>query len=235
MPEETPKIDRGTLFEFQHAHEFPYTQVENPDWAMKAALAIINSLGRNRYVEHELHRISEEDREGLLEAQASIIRAALLIRDNPAMAVEPPRSDGTRQGLGWVLDRAKDDQEPDYQIWTARIHQHRKVRAAGIHFFDITVKSGDRDFAPTWDNLMEYKRGNMDMEEYTLRYLGKIQNLSESVWEKIKEHKRVAYACYCAPGQFCHRHIFVNEAIHRLCKQGFLIERMGEFEEPQGT
>ena len=231
MPEETPKIDKGTLFEFQHAHEFPYTQVENPDWAMKAALAIINSLGRNRYVEHELHRIDEDQREGLLEAQASIIRAALLLRDNPAMAAEPPRSDGTLQGLGRVLDKAKDGQAPDYQIWTARIHQHRKVRAAGIHFYDITAKSGDRDFAPTWENLMEYKRGEMDMEEYGLRYLGKLDQLPDSAWEKIKEHKRVAFACYCAAGEFCHRHIFSNQVASRLAKQGFLIERMGEFEE----
>jgi len=225
------QIDSTTKKVLDLAQEFPYVHVDNPDWATKAALGILYDLSDRRGVGNELELIDEDVRQELLEAQASIIRAALLIRDNPAMAVEPPRSDGTLVGLRGVLDEAKDGQEPDYQIWTARIHQHRQVRAAGIYFFDITAKSGDKDFAPTWDNLTSYKRGQLSMEDYAERYLNKLDELPEAAWEKIKEHKRVAYACYCAPGEFCHRHIFAHEATTRLAKQGFLIERMGEFQE----
>jgi len=35
------------------------------------------------------------------------------------------------------------------------------------HIVDITVKSGVKAFAPTWDMVMGYKRGTLSIEEYT--------------------------------------------------------------------
>ena len=43
------------------------------------------------------------------------------------------------------------------KIYTIQISKWRKAEQLGVQFKDVTVKSGDKLFAPTWDFLMEYK------------------------------------------------------------------------------
>ena len=50
------------------------------------------------------------------------------------------------------------------KVYTAQYGYRGKDR------LDITVKSGDRTFAPTWDMVMDYKSGKITQEEYTEMY-----------------------------------------------------------------
>lgn len=86
-------------------------------------------------------------------------------------------------------------------------------------------------FAPDFANVMAYKRGEMSEAEYTVQYKHRMrQSLSTEPekWEQLKEHKEVALACYCASGQFCHRHLFADMMARYLEKEGFKVVQMGE-------
>jgi len=50
------------------------------------------------------------------------------------------------------------------KVFTAQYSYQGKDR------LDITVKSGDRTFAPTWDMVKAYKAGRITQEEYTEMY-----------------------------------------------------------------
>lgn len=88
-----------------------------------------------------------------------------------------------------------------------------------------------RAFAPNFDYVMAYKRGEMSEEEYTFHYLERMKTsrrVNPQAWEKLKEQKEVALACYCASGVFCHRHLFSGLMKDYLKEQGFETSLMGE-------
>lgn len=100
------------------------------------------------------------------------------------------------------------------QWYTAAISQWRKVKAANVELFDITVKSGDQRFAPEPDVLWAYKRGEVTDEEYTERYTQKLRSLfirEPSAFEDLlNTDTPKALACYCRAGKFCHRHLLLT-------------------------
>jgi ribA/ribD-fused uncharacterized protein len=117
-----------------------------------------------------------------------------------------------------------------YQIHTIQMANHRKLKD-GMHLLDTTAKSGVPAFAPVFSNVMAYKDGTLSEEEYTRRYLEKMaasQVTSASIWEELLVHKQVAVACYCTPGKFCHRHLFVPIMKAYLEERGHTVELMGE-------
>jgi hypothetical protein len=76
--------------------------------------------------------------------------------------------------------------------------------------YDITVKSGDPVFAPTWDMVTMYKKGLMSEHTYSdfykclmvvsyKRYYDK--------WDYILGLDRIVFTCYCnlSKNPFCHR------------------------------
>jgi uncharacterized protein YeaO (DUF488 family) len=81
---------------------------------------------------------------------------------------------------------------------------------------DITVKSGDLDFAPTWDMVSGSKSGKMTKEEYTRRYtelMGLSYRNMKASWERLLSSDRVTLLCYCNKGKFCHRKLLA-ELLH---------------------
>ena len=112
-----------------------------------------------------------------------------------------------------------------------QMSQWRFARDLNIPVVDITAKSGIKAFAPEWENLMAYKRGEMDMTEYSQRYLHKlIVNFERDrqKWENITRERTFAVACYCRPGDFCHRHLFTCLLGTYLHSQGKQVLLMGE-------
>lgn len=112
-----------------------------------------------------------------------------------------------------------------------QISMWRYAKWLNIPVIDITAKSGIREFAPEWQNLMLYKRGEMGIEEYSQLYLEKlIRNFERdrSKWENITWNKTVAIACYCRPGDFCHRHLFTTLLGVYLKARGDKATLMGE-------
>lgn len=73
---------------------------------------------------------------------------------------------------------------------------------------DITVKSGDKTFAPTWDIVMAYKDGRLTQEEYTEMYhawmRGSYRN-NRQRWKEVLAMDKVVLVCFCAKDSFCHR------------------------------
>ena len=110
--------------------------------------------------------------------------------------------------------------------------KHRKVKEKGIPFKDITVKSGDKNFSPTWKILMSYKDTG-DEEEYLSKFIPLMRNSylqNKQDWLNLCLMEEVCLACYCKVGDFCHRHIIVD-MIEKICKQkGIPFERKGEIE-----
>ena len=75
---------------------------------------------------------------------------------------------------------------------------------------DITVKSGDLTFAPTWDLVTKYKRGQYSEEEYIKHYYNLMRNsykMNRGRWEEVLNMERVVFTCFCPSNGFCHRYL----------------------------
>jgi hypothetical protein len=116
-------------------------------------------------------------------------------------------------------------------IWTVQMAQWRRAKSQGLFFLDITAKSGVRAFAPDFSRVMEYKKGLLTQEAYTQLYLERMALSREKrpeTWEKLKDNEKVALACYCPAGRFCHRHLFSKLMQDYLVDQGYEARLMGE-------
>jgi hypothetical protein len=90
-----------------------------------------------------------------------------------------------------------------------------QYRYKGSNRLDITVKTGNKVFAPEWWLVRNYKEGRINEEEYTKFYyelMRKSYREHPKEWERIFKMDRVVFVCFCPPNKFCHRlllaHIF---------------------------
>ena len=117
------------------------------------------------------------------------------------------------------------------ETWTVQISNWRLAQVHGIMVLDISAKSGISAFAPDFGMVMKHKRGEVDDDEYTDVY---VQRMRESLaekpgsWEQLKRRSPVAFACYCRPDTFCHRHIFTDLVSKYLTKHGIEHKYLGE-------
>jgi uncharacterized protein YeaO (DUF488 family) len=95
-------------------------------------------------------------------------------------------------------------------IYTVQLANARAAHMEDVPVVDITVKSGDLVFAPTWEMVLEYKAGKLSEEEYMDHYR-RLMHVSQDLyfprWKNILSYDNLALACYCRPGNFCHRHL----------------------------
>lgn len=104
------------------------------------------------------------------------------------------------------------------EVWTIQMAQWRKAKELGIELIDTTVKSGNSVFAPTWEMVMDIKNATPEGREeaeqlYTRRYHIAMQNCFQqhaSKWFELLSKEKIAIACYCKPGVFCHRHLLIK-------------------------
>lgn len=105
------------------------------------------------------------------------------------------------------------------KVWTVQMAKWRKARERNVPVIDITVKSGNKKLAPTWEFLMEYKNSAKDDAAeavYTEKFIAKIQQLKRDEPDVLLEllySGEIALMCYCPAGKFCHRHLLVNELV----------------------
>lgn len=99
-------------------------------------------------------------------------------------------------------------------IYTIALSQWRKAKEEGIELVDITVKSGIQTFAPEPAVLWAYKRGEVSDDQYTDLYIKRMREQfrarPEAFEEFLNKEGKVAVACYCPAGKFCHRHLFID-------------------------
>ena len=93
------------------------------------------------------------------------------------------------------------------QVYTSNLWSKSK------HKLDITVKSGDKVFAPTWKMVMDYKNGKIDEEEYTLQYyelMRESYRKNRYRWNELLNQESVTLCCFCTQGTFCHRYLLAD-------------------------
>lgn len=101
-------------------------------------------------------------------------------------------------------------------IYTVCLYKRDKADVLGIPVLDTTVKSGDVPFAPTWNMVLNWKESDKQVDaqaaytiEYeSLMYLSRRANPKR--WKEVIMMDKVALACYCHAGQFCHRLLLVE-------------------------
>jgi hypothetical protein len=118
-------------------------------------------------------------------------------------------------------------------IYTAQYRYSDKDR------IDITVKGGDiagKLWAPTWDMVNGWKKGNITNEQYSQKYyelLTERWNASVDFCQstlrlvdmvngtKEMPARDVTFVCFCPPGTFCHRYLLVAWLQHNWnCQYG---------------
>ena len=116
------------------------------------------------------------------------------------------------------------------KIYTSTVQGYK-----GPDKLDITVKSGDQVFAPTWRMVREYKAGKLSEEDYRLEYL-KLMRVSfwnnQDRWLEVLQMPEVTLVCYCPAKNgklpFCHRYLLA-EILEAVAKhQGIEVEVCGE-------
>lgn len=90
------------------------------------------------------------------------------------------------------------------EVYTAQ------YRYSGPDRYDITVKSGEQAFAPTWEMVLGYKKGTVSEDAYTGAYQAKmglsyIVKSTKPKWDALLKRDRVVLVCFCKAGDFCHR------------------------------
>ena len=99
---------------------------------------------------------------------------------------------------------------------------------------DITVKSGDPVFAPTWDMVMGWKQGWMSQDEYVRRYTEMMRESyrrNKDRWLEVLKHD-VILTCYCRAGDFCHRYLLRDMLVKVAIANGIEAIAKGEIVNP---
>ena len=101
------------------------------------------------------------------------------------------------------------------EVWTARIS------TKDPDAFNITRKSGHKEFAPSWEALqrmLEIRRSGRvateeEWREYVEGYLkemGRSHRVHKASWDALLARERVVLVCYCTNPQRCHRTILAR-------------------------
>ena len=102
------------------------------------------------------------------------------------------------------------------KFWTAQ------YKYPGPYRLDITVKGQDpfgKLFAPTWGMVNDYLKSgktNGDKQVYVEKYHAMILNVinnNTEAWNKLLAMPQVVLVCFCANGDFCHRHLLTHYLI----------------------
>jgi uncharacterized protein YeaO (DUF488 family) len=97
------------------------------------------------------------------------------------------------------------------QISTVQIAVAERLNLTNdARYLDITVKSGDHTFAPTWEMVMGVKQRRITEDEYTRAYYERMRESyrqNRRRWDEILRMDEVILACYCRADAFCHRYL----------------------------
>lgn len=106
-----------------------------------------------------------------------------------------------------------------------------QLRYGGGDRLDISVKSGMKILAPTWDLVMKFKEGRITPEQFSKEYtrlMRKSYTQYQEAWLALLRNKTITLVCYCPKDSFCHRHllapILVSVAKHHGVKAKYLGE-----------
>lgn len=120
------------------------------------------------------------------------------------------------------------------RVWTIQLAKWRLLTRTEVHLIDSTVKSGNPALAPTWDLLTRYRRDPVGMETtYRTEFaqlMAKSQEENPELWDGLLQMESLAFACYCAKGKFCHRHILADMLVEYGRNRDVAVTLMGEYD-----
>ena len=82
------------------------------------------------------------------------------------------------------------------------------IRVGDEDKLDITVRSGNKSIAPTWDMVNHYKQGDITEEKYTKQYINMMRKSfqkNKKRWLDLLKEDRVVLQYFCHTEWFCHR------------------------------
>lgn len=118
-------------------------------------------------------------------------------------------------------------------FWTAQ------YRYPGPYRLDITVKGNDpigRLFAPTWDMVKNYKANTGGEQIYTDKYhtmMLKSYSSNKAAWDSLLTREYAVLTCFCAPKDFCHRHLLTQYLVQLGAKYEGEITDFSKWQEPK--
>ena len=116
-------------------------------------------------------------------------------------------------------------------IYTIQLAKHRLLHGTAIKLIDITVKSGDKFFAPEWEWVMAVKKDSEFQDRYIDLYRNKMaKNYKQNPakWLELLSSD-IALGCYCNENKFCHRHLLAGYLLEVARHHGILAVKAGEF------
>lgn len=117
-------------------------------------------------------------------------------------------------------------------VYTSTIYGVKKLKLdSTFNVMDITVKSGNKIFAPSWDIVMDWKNGLINQATYTKEYI-RLMRISfkehKKEWLDVLKQDKIILCCYCHNGDFCHRYILVDLFIKTAKYYGIDVKYEGE-------
>lgn len=123
------------------------------------------------------------------------------------------------------------------EVYTIQLCRHKLLTGSDITLLDTTVKSGVSPLAPTWKMVMDYKdgvsrgKGTVATLTYVSLYRALIKQRyrdNPKPFDAICTMDKVAIACMCRSGKFCHRYLSV-QFLEILCTiKGLPFDYKGE-------
>lgn len=108
------------------------------------------------------------------------------------------------------------------KLYTSRI---------GNKGLDITVKSGDSTFSPSWDIVMDLKNGNISWEQYKDKYtqmMRKSYKENNNRWLEVLNKDELTLLCYCTDFNRCHRSLLAKMLVKVAKTKGMKVDYLGE-------
>lgn len=114
-----------------------------------------------------------------------------------------------------------------------------RVNCTDPDALDITAKSAKTPegeaLAPTWEMVTKYKAGLVNDGLYAEQYRALLRQryaADPTPFLNVLARARVVLTCYCASGQFCHRHL-AAEVLEKIAEsKGIVFTRGGEWVKP---
>ncbi len=114
----------------------------------------------------------------------------------------------------------------ELHLYTAQIGKYK-----GEDAYDVTVKSGDINFAPTWNIVQAWKAGEISWDTYSQRYrelMLQSYKRNQKAWHDILEKGVLTLLCYCRADDHCHRYLLADFLIKLGEKVGVNVINEGE-------
>ena len=114
----------------------------------------------------------------------------------------------------------------ELHLYTAQIGKYK-----GPDAYDVTVKSGDINFAPTWEIVQAWKAGEISWETYAERYrelMLRSYKRNQQAWHNILEKGVLTLLCYCRADDHCHRYLLADFLVKLGEKIGVNVINEGE-------